>query len=57
MPPAYIFNLNKMECVSMNLYKNRKFDWRHLDIIHLLMNHRSYSELFAMHSLNSTVLC
>ncbi|XP_046641059.1 uncharacterized protein LOC124326343 [Daphnia pulicaria] len=30
--------------VSMSLYKNRKFDWRHLDIIHLLMNHRSYMD-------------
>ncbi|XP_046640933.1 uncharacterized protein LOC124326253 isoform X2 [Daphnia pulicaria] len=28
--------------VSMSLYKNLKFDWRHLDVIHLLMNHRSY---------------
>jgi hypothetical protein len=34
--------------VSMSLYKNRKFDWRHLDIIHLLMNHRSYNELFVI---------
>jgi hypothetical protein len=30
--------------VSMSLYKNLKFDWRHLDAIHLLMNHRSYRE-------------
>jgi hypothetical protein len=30
--------------VSMSLYKNPKFDWRHLDVIHLLMSHRSYSK-------------
>ena len=30
--------------VSMNLYENPTFNWRHLDAIHLLVNHRSYSK-------------
>jgi hypothetical protein len=32
--------------VSMSLYTTKKSDWRRLDVIHLLMNHRSYSELY-----------
>ena len=29
---------------SMELYKNTDFDWRKLDAIHLLINHRQYSK-------------
>jgi hypothetical protein len=34
--------------VSMSIYTNKKSDWRRLDVIHLLMSHRSYRELFVM---------
>ena len=30
--------------VSMSLYDNPTFNWRHLDAIHLLVNHRDYSK-------------
>ena len=31
--------------VSMSLYDNPTFNWRHLDAIHLLVNHRVYSKI------------
>ena len=31
--------------VSAKLYKDKKFNWRTFDAIHLLINHRNYSKL------------
>ena len=28
--------------LSLNLYTEEEFDWRSLDTIHLMINHRSY---------------
>ena len=38
--------------VSMNLFKNKNFDWRKLDAIHLLINHRSKSNWLNFKSIN-----